>query len=230
MRTIGLLGGTSWESTAVYYAAAQPRHGRAARPSTPAAAPAALRRLRRARRPAGAGRVGRPRRSSTPTATRGARRERRRGARHLREHDAPRGRRGARGAPATRSSCTWSTRPRPRRGARARARSPCWARRTRWSTRSTPTALRAHGLEVVVPEADERAELQRIVYDELHQGVVPRGVAPVHARGRGRRAPARGARGRAAGLHRVPDARPAAATPRRPCRWSTRPASTSTRC
>ena len=32
--------------------------------------------------------------------------------------------------------------------------------------------LRAHGLEVVVPEADERAELQRIVYDELTQGVV----------------------------------------------------------
>jgi aspartate racemase len=32
--------------------------------------------------------------------------------------------------------------------------------------------LRAHGLEVVVPEAAERAELQRIVYDELTQGVV----------------------------------------------------------
>jgi aspartate racemase len=32
--------------------------------------------------------------------------------------------------------------------------------------------LRAHGLEVVVPAADERAELQRIIYDELTQGVV----------------------------------------------------------
>jgi aspartate racemase len=33
-------------------------------------------------------------------------------------------------------------------------------------------ALRARGLEVVVPGADDRAELQRIVYDELVQGVV----------------------------------------------------------
>jgi aspartate racemase len=33
-------------------------------------------------------------------------------------------------------------------------------------------ALRAHGLDVVVPDADERAELQRIVYEELTQGVV----------------------------------------------------------
>jgi aspartate racemase len=33
-------------------------------------------------------------------------------------------------------------------------------------------ALRARGLEVVVPEADDRAELQRIVYDELTQGIV----------------------------------------------------------
>jgi aspartate racemase len=33
-------------------------------------------------------------------------------------------------------------------------------------------ALQARGLEVVVPEADDRAELQRIVYDELTQGVV----------------------------------------------------------
>ena len=33
-------------------------------------------------------------------------------------------------------------------------------------------ALRARGLEVVVPEAADRAELQRIVYEELTQGVV----------------------------------------------------------
>jgi aspartate racemase len=33
-------------------------------------------------------------------------------------------------------------------------------------------ALRAQGLEVVVPDADERAELQRIIYSELTQGVV----------------------------------------------------------
>jgi aspartate racemase len=32
--------------------------------------------------------------------------------------------------------------------------------------------LRAHGLEVVVPEAAQRAELQRVVYDELTQGIV----------------------------------------------------------
>ena len=32
--------------------------------------------------------------------------------------------------------------------------------------------LRAHGFDVVVPERDERAELQRIVYDELTQGIV----------------------------------------------------------
>jgi aspartate racemase len=32
--------------------------------------------------------------------------------------------------------------------------------------------LRAHGLEVVVPDADRRARLQSIVYDELTQGVV----------------------------------------------------------
>ncbi len=33
-------------------------------------------------------------------------------------------------------------------------------------------ALRAAGLDVVVPEAADRAELQRIVYDELTQGIV----------------------------------------------------------
>jgi aspartate racemase len=33
-------------------------------------------------------------------------------------------------------------------------------------------ALQARGLEVVVPEADDRAELQRIVYSELTQGIV----------------------------------------------------------
>ena len=33
-------------------------------------------------------------------------------------------------------------------------------------------ALREQGLEVVVPEADDRAELQRIVYDELTRGIV----------------------------------------------------------
>ncbi len=36
-------------------------------------------------------------------------------------------------------------------------------------------ALRTRGLEVVVPEAEDRAELQRIVYDELTQGVVRSG-------------------------------------------------------
>jgi aspartate racemase len=33
-------------------------------------------------------------------------------------------------------------------------------------------ALRARGLEVVVPRAEDRAELQRIVYDELTRGIV----------------------------------------------------------
>lgn len=33
-------------------------------------------------------------------------------------------------------------------------------------------ALRAHGLDVVVPEADDRAALQRIVYEELTRGIV----------------------------------------------------------
>lgn len=33
-------------------------------------------------------------------------------------------------------------------------------------------ALRERGLDVVVPEADDRAELQRIVYDELTRGIV----------------------------------------------------------
>ena len=33
-------------------------------------------------------------------------------------------------------------------------------------------ALRGRGLDVVVPEADDRAELQRIVYEELTRGIV----------------------------------------------------------
>jgi len=32
--------------------------------------------------------------------------------------------------------------------------------------------LRAHGLDVVVPDAEHRAELQRIIYEELTQGIV----------------------------------------------------------
>jgi aspartate racemase len=33
-------------------------------------------------------------------------------------------------------------------------------------------ALRERGLEVVVPDADDRADLQRVVYDELTRGIV----------------------------------------------------------
>ena len=40
-------------------------------------------------------------------------------------------------------------------------------------------ALRERGLDVVVPEAEERAELQRIIYYELTRGIVRAGVARV---------------------------------------------------
>ena len=171
MRRIGLLGGMSWESSAEYYRLlnelVRERLGGLRVGGVPALLGRTSRRSRRCRPRAGGRRPAR----GWPTAARVAGGGRRRPAAAVHEHDAQGRRRGREAARRSRC-CTSATPPPTPYDGRGSARVGLLGTAFTMEQDFYRDRLASHGLTVLVPEAEDRALVHRVIYDELCVGVV----------------------------------------------------------